>query len=549
MIAGPVGSGKSSFLLGLLGEMRLLKGSYRLSRKNGIAFAAQSPWLQCDSVQNNILFGSKLDQKRYDVVVEACGLTADFEALDAGDQTEIGERGVSLSGGQKARVALARAVYSPAQTILLDDVLSALDAGTAKVVVEKCFKGDILVGRTVVLVTHHLSLVSAVAKKIVVLSDGQVVSEGAPESLDESLIDIIKEDAEEIKAKDLVVADPDIIDSPAEAPVSNGKTKSPAGKLVQDEAYGTGRMPKRLIWEYIKHFGGLAVLVMLAMFITFNNFGSLINQYFVALWTDEYTNHPDTVNVNLWLGLYATVLFGTMLIDVVTTGAWFGFQWIAARKLHDKLVKAVLYSPIRFFDTTSVGRIINRLSNDVKSVDSSIGPYLLQCISQGVEIAMRVAVMSSLIPAFLVPTVIVSIIGLGCGTLYAKAQVGVKRIVSIKESPLMSHFGDSITGILTIRAFSCQERFLDENIKRIDDYSQPNEAFFNLNRWIGMRISWCTAFIGGSAGVIALTSTGYSPGLIGFSMQNALAFSGTVLAGVRYFNAVRTSLQSVNPTC
>lgn len=155
VVVGPVGSGKSSFLLGLLGEMRLLEGNIHLPRKYGISYVAQSTWLQNASVKDNILFGSPYEEKRYQTVIEACGLLTDLENLEDGDETEIGERGTTLSGGQKARISLARAVYSPSQTVFLDDVLSALDASTCKLVVEKCIKGDILMGRTVVLVTHQ----------------------------------------------------------------------------------------------------------------------------------------------------------------------------------------------------------------------------------------------------------------------------------------------------------------------------------------------------------------------------------------------------------
>ncbi|KAA8907557.1 P-loop containing nucleoside triphosphate hydrolase protein [Sphaerosporella brunnea] len=551
VISGPVGSGKTSFLMGILGEMRLLKGEINLPRKSGIAFAAQAPWLQCDTVRNNILFGTEYSEQRYQKVVEACALAADFEAFDAGDETEIGERGVSLSGGQKARIALARAVYSPAQTVILDDVLSALDAGTSKIVVEKCLKGDILSGRTVVLVTHHLSLVATTAKKVVVLADGCVVSDCTPQELPADIIGILKQDAQDAKAE--VMESAAIIDVPPKSATpngaangnTNGKTNGKGtGKLVMEEAYGSGRMEMRVVWEYLSNYGGAVIICLLMLFNLADQLGGLANQYYVALWSDEYTNHPGHVNIDFWLGLYGAVLVGTTLLDVGTYGAWFYFQWLAAKKLHANLVKSVLYSPIRFFDTTPVGRIINRLSNDVRAIDGKLGPYLLQCIMQALEIVMRVVVMSGLIPAFLVPTVTVSILGIACGMMYAKAQIGVKRILSIRESPLMSHFGDAINGIVTIRAFQCQDRFMNENIKRIDDFSIPNEAYFNLNRWIGIRISWCTALIGGAAGFITLVSKGFSPGLIGFSLTNSLAFSGSVLSGVRYLNALEVEMNS-----
>lgn len=418
VIAGPVGSGKSSFLLGLLGEMRLLRGEVNLYRQSGISYCSQTPWLQCDTVRNNILFGTKLDEKRYQQVVEACGLNIDFEKLEDGDQTEIGEKGVTLSGGQKQRVALARAVYSPAQTVLLDDVLSALDAATGKHVFEKCLKGEILAGRTVVLVTHHLSLVSSAAKKIVVFNDGQVMSDGPPSSLSDDLLELIEEApatedpaATEIAPKDIIDSPP--TDEPGETAIkTNGKS---AGKLVQEETYAKGSVSKKLLWKYMMYLGSPLVLVFLMSLNVLDEFGGLLNQFYVGLWSDEYTKHPDTIDVKFWLAMYAAVLFGTTVFDTVVYGIWYCFEWLAARRLHDKLVTSVIYSPIRFFDTTPIGRIINRLSNDVRSVDGKIGPYMLQVLNQALEVIFRVFVMSGLIPAFLAPTSIACVVGVAAG--------------------------------------------------------------------------------------------------------------------------------------
>ena len=174
VVSGPVGSGKTSFLLGLLGEMRLLEGEIYLPRDHGVAYVSQTPWLQNATIRDNVLFGSEFDEGRYNAVIDACALAADIQMFEMGDATEVGERGmvlfqliyfgvlmcsymlgVTLSGGQKARLALARAVYSPTKIVLLDDVLSALDAGTIKAVGEKCLKGEVLKNRTVVLVTHQ----------------------------------------------------------------------------------------------------------------------------------------------------------------------------------------------------------------------------------------------------------------------------------------------------------------------------------------------------------------------------------------------------------
>ncbi|RPA89809.1 hypothetical protein L873DRAFT_1831877 [Choiromyces venosus 120613-1] len=519
VIAGPVGSGKSSFLLGLLEEMRVLNGERFLPRSDGVAYVAQTAWLQSLTIKDNILFGSPYEEKRYNTVVKACGLSEDIEKLDAGDLTETWSCVnivltflVTLSGGQKARLALARAVYSPAQTVLLDDVLSALDAGTSKLVFEKCIKGEVLAGRTVVLVTHHVSLVSSAAKKIIVLANGRVVSDSSPEALSDDAIELLRETEEaDTVAIDVVPGEP--VEQPREAIVPEAKPKN-SGKLVTDEARNKGRVPKKLVFEYLKYFGPLFITFVLVFISVLDK---LVDQF---------------------------LLIGTSIFNTLIYAIWYFFAWIGARRIHEKLVSAVLYSPIRFFDTTPVGRIINRLSNDISALDYNLGSYVHVVFDQLLDIVFRAGVTTSLLPAFLFPTVLVSLIGILCGELYVRAQIGVKRIISVKESPLISHFGDTISGIVTIRAFSCQERFLEENIQKIDDFTQPNEANYNLNRWIGIRTSACTSIIGAAAGIIALTTKGSSPGMIGFSMSNALAFSYSILSAVRYFNLLEVELNS-----
>ncbi|KAF8476090.1 hypothetical protein BDZ91DRAFT_689962 [Kalaharituber pfeilii] len=551
VVSGPVGSGKTSFLLGLLGEMRLLEGGVMLPRNEGVAYVSQTPWLQNATIQENILFGSTYEEQRYKAVIDACALAADIEMFEAGDSTEVGERGVTLSGGQKARLALARAIYSPAKIVLLDDVLSALDAGTIKTVFEKCIKGEILKNRTVVLVTHHVSLVAPAANKIVVLSSGAVVSAGPPTLLPELLGEGILKDAELEEVEDLsrIVAEDVVLNGePVGLGVStsetNATTQKAKGKLVLEEERAVGRVPKKMILGYIGNLGGPFFIALLVGSSFLLELASLGNTFFVGLWSDAYRN-PDQVNVNAWLAAYAILLISISILTGLSYGLWYWAEWLASRVIHEKLVQAVLYAPIRFFDTTPLGRIINRFSKDVKSVDDKLGPYLQYSFVQVLEIAMLIIVLSGLIPTFLIPTIFVCIVGFACGEMYVRAQMGVKRLVSVKESPLISHFNDTISGVITIRAFSCQKRFLLENLKRIDDYTLPQQTLYNLNRWIGVRINGLTAVVGVSAGTIALTSTDIPPGLIGFSLTNALAFSSTILYAVRYFNALEIELNSL----
>lgn len=201
VVIGATGAGKTSLLLALLGEMEKTKGKVFLPGvlprdrltpdphtgfTDSVAYCAQSAWLLNDTIKSNILFSAPVNKKRYEAVVQACGLARDFEILEFGDQTEVGEKGITLSGGQKQRVSLARALYSSSKTILLDDCLSAVDSHTALWIYENCITGPLMKGRTCILVSHNVALTVKNAKLIVILDNGKVSAQGSPSQLLES---------------------------------------------------------------------------------------------------------------------------------------------------------------------------------------------------------------------------------------------------------------------------------------------------------------------------------------------------------------------------
>jgi ABC-type multidrug transport system fused ATPase/permease subunit len=210
LIVGPTGCGKSSLLMALLGELHYVPSGpgawINIPRKGGVAYCAQEAWIQSLSIKENILFGQPYDEARYKKVIYQCGLKRDLTLFDAGDLTEIGEKGLTLSGGQKARISLARAVYSSAQVLLLDDILAALDVHTAVFIVKKCLKGDLLRGRTVLLVTHNVALTTPVADFVVSMgTDGRIISQGSPATVvieDQALAEQIAHEAEAIELEE-----------------------------------------------------------------------------------------------------------------------------------------------------------------------------------------------------------------------------------------------------------------------------------------------------------------------------------------------------------
>lgn len=191
---------------------------FNLPCEGGIAYAAQESWVLNSTIKENIIFGAEFDEQRYKKVIHQCCLDRDLSLFDAGDRTEVGEKGLTLSGGQKARVTLARAIYSKATIILLDDVLAALDVHTSKWIINKCFKGDLVTNRTVILVTHNIAMAEPIAQFVVSLKDGRIASQGSLSSVlsqDLTLAEEARRDAKALhKADEEVDVDDEFIEQP-----------------------------------------------------------------------------------------------------------------------------------------------------------------------------------------------------------------------------------------------------------------------------------------------------------------------------------------------
>ncbi|KAK7443278.1 hypothetical protein VKT23_015876 [Stygiomarasmius scandens] len=285
LIVGPTASGKTALLMGLLGEMHFIHPSDRTSgesmswvnlpREHGIAYAPQESWVLNQTIKDNIIFSSEFDEVRYKKVLYQCALERDLSLFKAGDQTEVGERGQTLSGGQKARLTLARAVYSNAQIVILDDVLAALDVHTSKWIVEKCFAGDLLEGRTVIMVTHNVDLVKPLARYIVTMKDGHVIDQDhiskAHQSSRELIMKLRKENDGEPKPEE-----------------SEGQQD---GKLVMDEEIAIGRVGLSSLKLYASGLSGGCIVLFFSLFFIGLALATLITTFqtwYLGHWAAQY---------------------------------------------------------------------------------------------------------------------------------------------------------------------------------------------------------------------------------------------------------------------
>jgi ABC-type multidrug transport system fused ATPase/permease subunit len=410
VIIGHVGSGKSSILSALLGEMRTVDGSYSIH--GSCAYAAQQPWIMHDTVKNNITMGLDYDSAKYQSVVESCALVRDLEILPGGSSCEIGEKGVSLSGGQKARVALARAVYRDADVYLLDDIFAAVDVHVARHIFDEAVLKT-LAGKTRILVTHHYFTLPK-ADFVIYMKNGEVSAAGTFQQLQTQGISLLELMTDEKGKAPSDGEDPEV--SADLSPASPSlETKSAAklddnekdGKSVNDEERETGQLKGSVMRDYIFLCG--IVMTCLVIFFTFGDQGtSMFRDWYLTNWarnhevpsvlTPSSPPEPTFVIVNDILSptadpvspgaektidatevrgamlVYCLLALGAAVIRITEEALLIIGTLRASKSIHDRTLTSVFRAPIQFFDTTPIGRILNRFSKDQDSVDNEIAP-------------------------------------------------------------------------------------------------------------------------------------------------------------------------------
>ncbi|KAK0458994.1 uncharacterized protein EV420DRAFT_1541764 [Desarmillaria tabescens] len=545
LVIGPTGSGKTSLLMALLGEMHYIPSGpgswFNLPCEGGVAYAAQESWVLNSTIKENILFGAEFDEQRYKKVIRQCGLERDLTLFDAGDQTEVGEKGLTLSGGQKARVTLARAVYSKADIILLDDVLAALDVHTSKWIIDKCFKGDLIKDRTVILVTHNIAMAEPIAQFVVSLKDGRVASQGSLSSALSHDRVLAKEAQQDEEALHKVDEEIDAEDAEEDAGGDPVKDKKSDGKLIVAEEIQEGHISWPSLKLYLTALGGNHTMLFFVIFV-----GSYIMQevlitaqtWFLGYWASQYDGDrdPSEVNVFYYIGVYGLLLLCTFLFYIVAYVVFVFGAVRASRTINQKLIESILGTTLRWLDTTPTSRIITRCTQDIRAVDNPVAGLLFAVSELTLAMLIKFAAIVAFTPIFLFPGILVAILGAWCGQVYIKAQLSVKREMSNAKAPVLGHFGAAIAGITSIRAYGAQNAFIQESMSRIDRYTRTARTFYNLNRWIDIRIDALGGLFSACLAAYLVYFQDTEAFNIGFSLNMAIGVSGMILWWVRCVN-------------
>ncbi|KAH9480738.1 ATP-binding cassette transporter abc4 [Psilocybe cubensis] len=546
LIIGPTGSGKTSMLMALLGEMHFIPSNpdswFNLPRADGVAFAAQESWVQNETIRENILFGSPYNETRYKKVIRQCALERDLELFEAGDATEVGEKGLTLSGGQKARITLARAVYSPAKILLLDDVLAALDVHTSTWIVNQCFRGDLIKGRTVLLVTHNVALATPIAEYIVSLAQ-----DGSVKARDNDIAMAIAHDPDLAKEMEL---DGQRLDVANQEVTSLAKKDTPSnGKLIMKEEIAEGHVTWKSIKLFLSGLGGNYPFVFFSLWLSGNiltDWITTLQTWFLGYWGSQYENHaPSEVHAFYYLATYSSLLLGAA---IMYTSAYMYFIYgsmRAARVINASLVGSVLSSTLRWLDETPTGRIIARCTQDIRAVDGVVPQSFADLTELAISMVTKIGVIVIFTPLFLAPGLGVAALGLYLGNMYLKAQLSVKREMSNARSPLLAHFSAAIQGIVSIRAYNAQQPFKAESLKRIDHYVRIARMSYNLNRWIGIRIDLLGDIFTASLASYLVYGHALGAANTGFSLNLAVDFCSMILWWVRFFNEFEVQANSL----
>ncbi|KAK0487292.1 P-loop containing nucleoside triphosphate hydrolase protein [Armillaria novae-zelandiae] len=538
IIIGPTGAGKTSLLLALLGEMHFLPSGpdswFHLSRDDGVAYAAQESWVQSDSIRNNIIFGSPYEEDRYNQVIDQCALLPDLALFEAGDRTEVGENGLTLSGGQKARVTLARAIYSRAKVLLLDDVLAALDVHTAKAIVNQCLNGNLVTGRIVLLATHNLALTRPLARSITLIKlDGSILHGsvadvlGVDHTMDTEILE--EEEALERSKQD---EDETLLNS-----------SEPAGKLTTREEIEVGHVQWAAFNLFLGNLSGHIVAFWLTVIVSIASITAIIafQSWFLGYWSTQYQLHdPSDVPSSFYLTIYALLSLLSMLCYTVGYTVFTFGSLRAGRIIHQSLIESVLGATLRWLDTTPTARVIARTTVDIKAVDNSI-PFTVHRFTElNLQLIIQFGSIIFFSPAFIFPGIVMTCLGGVFGQLYMKAQLPVKRCNANAKSPLLGHFGAAISGLVSIRAYGAQEIYFQESMCRIDAYIRSATTFYDLHRWVSIRTDALAGIFTSSLAIYLVYGKGsnMSAANTGFSLAMAVSFSSLILVWVRIFNAV-----------
>ncbi|RDW82931.1 cyclic peptide transporter [Coleophoma crateriformis] len=549
-IIGPVGCGKSTLLKGLMSETPSLKG-FVYSNSLESAFADQSPWIQNTSIRDNIIGTAIFNESWYNEVIEACALQYDIAALPDSHDTIVGSRGISLSGGQKQRVALARSLYSKKELIIIDDGFSGLDAETEEQVFVRFFGQQGLLRKlrtTVLLVTHGVTRLSYADQIIALDANGHIIEQGTFQQLQhaggyvEGLA--IKHKFESTSARTVsreesknTAAQPalstEAVKARTKANAEEDDLKRPIGELSMYRYYFSSiGWSKTLLWLFFTILSGVA---------------AKLTELVVTYWTNALSSHGIEVN-GVYMGLYGMLTgIGTIFWVVACYQFFLYLVPVSAETLHARLLNTVMNAPLQFFTSTDTGITTNRFSQDMSIVDNDLPFALIDLIVAVVQAVIGAILMCFVAGYFALTLPPVAFAVWVIQKYYLRTSRQVRILDLEAKSPLYSHFIESLSGLVTIRAFNWSDVFVEQNLLLLDNSQKPYYLLWCIQRWLSLVLDLLVTVLAIIMMVlVVILRNSVDSGFVGLAILNVINFSQSLAWIIRQWTSLETSLGAIS---
>jgi ABC-type multidrug transport system fused ATPase/permease subunit len=582
-VLGRVGSGKSSLLSAIIGDMRKTEGEVALF--GNVAYAAQNPWILSATVRDNILFSHEYDEVFYNLVIEACALKPDLELLPQGDLTEVGEKGITLSGGQRARVALARAIYARADLVLLDDVLAAVDSHVARHVFDHVIGPQgLLATKARILVTNSISFLKYF-DHLVYLRRGIILDSGSynelmsnPDSEVRKLVHghaasgsgsgmttpgrssgmatpTTSEGDQDMQAT--LVGELEYVSEKTKRRESFKKAVLATPPKVRDassdgitkEHSEQGRVKMEVYSQYL-HAASRQGFLFFVLATVLQQVVSVMSTVMLRLWGEH--NREMGTNTGLtnkyFLGYGLSNLVAICLSACAALLIWVFCSLRSSKHLHDSMLHSVMRAPLSFFETTPTGRILNLFSRDTYVVDQILARVIQNMIRTSTGCASIVLVIGFSFPPFLIAVVPLAWFYSRITSYYLATSRELKRLDAVSRSPIFAWFSESLAGLSTIRAYDQQSVFIANNARRIDRNQLCYLPSTAVNRWLAVRLEFVGAviiFVTAVLAVSAVVTSDVDAGLVGLVLSYALNTTGSLNWFVRSASEVEQNVVSV----
>ncbi|XP_050471104.1 ATP-binding cassette sub-family C member 4-like isoform X2 [Bombus huntii] len=574
-IIGMVGAGKSSFLSAILGEIEVTGGHVKVN--GSLSYAGQEAWVFGSTVRQNILFGQPYDRQLYQKVVKACSLQRDFKQFPQGDQTVVGERGSSLSGGQKARINLARSLYRQADIYLLDDPLSAVDTHVSKHLFEECIQ-RYLAGKTRILATHQLQYVKNV-DAIILIEQGKVTVF----SQFQDLLSQRPEYAELLAAESESIEDSSLEKSSMKRQFSSSSTRSRTpeassggtddeeedenSEKFNDGLEGTSRgvVKGPIFIKYFQTGANLCLACTVLLLFICTQFTASLNDYFVPILVNEEetrhyyiaqaklnaTNNTSIENLDISsmynsMYVYTAIIVGLFCIGITRSLTFYKVCILCSQKLHDMAFSALIRTGMRFFDTNPSGRILNRFSKDMGAIDELLPKAILDAGQICMMMFGSLAVSCIINPLFLIPIVFLGTVFYWIRKVFLRTSKNIKRMEGMTRSPVFTHLNATLNGLSTIRAYCAQDILRKEFDKLQDVHTSTVYMYIVASTGFGFSLDvFCFVFTSLVIFSFLLLQQSFSGGEVGLAITQVMAMTGMIQWGMRQNAEVANQMMSV----